>query len=142
MENQLREARSQLDGSFRRIEFLTKELVKRDNKLRKTYIQLLTAKEKETKIRATLLEKTNFNRVSDHEIKDKFLSIRQKAQAISRSSTYDLSILDPAIRGYLIRCLGRHVFRPQISDSRSVPRLIYQTLSIFAEPRLHILAPR
>jgi hypothetical protein len=101
MENQLREARNQLDGFIRRNEFLTKELVKRDNELRKTHMQLSTAKEKEIKMRAILLEKTNFNRVSDHEIKDKFLSIRQKAQAISRSSTYDLSMLDPAICGHL-----------------------------------------
>ncbi|CAH0033346.1 unnamed protein product, partial [Clonostachys rhizophaga] len=100
-ENQIREAHSQLDRLIQQNEFLTKELVKRDNDLRKTHMQLSTAKEKGTKLRAILLEKTNFDRVSDHEIKDKFLSIRQKAQAISRSSTYDLSMLDPAIWGHL-----------------------------------------
>lgn len=100
-EKQLLETHNQLNRTILQKASLAKELVEKDKEFRKTYMQLSTAKEKEAMMRAILLKNTSTNRVSDHEIKDKFLSIRQRAQAISNSSTYDLELGDPTVWGHL-----------------------------------------
>ncbi|KFA51339.1 hypothetical protein S40293_10817 [Stachybotrys chartarum IBT 40293] len=100
-EKQLRETQNQLHTIIQQNESLAKDLAEKNDRFRETYTQLLMAREKETVMRAILLENTSTNRVNDDEIKDKFLSIRQKAQAISNSSAYDLEMLDPTVWGHL-----------------------------------------
>ncbi|KAH7316964.1 hypothetical protein B0I35DRAFT_434311 [Stachybotrys elegans] len=100
-EKQLRERRNEMNEALLQNEFLVKKLAEKDDELRKIYMQLAAAKEKETKMRAIVLENTSINRVSDGEIRDKFLSIRQKAQAICNSSTYDVQLGNATIWGEL-----------------------------------------
>lgn len=53
-------------------------------------IELSNARQNESKLRSIILEKAGSQKVSDVEVRDKFVSLRQKAQAIANSQAYDV----------------------------------------------------
>ncbi len=83
---------------------MTKLWREKDAELQEAHAKLAEAQEKETALRKMILDKAGTQRVSDEEVKDSFVAIRQKVQAIARSSAFDVE-QRPRITGYYDRKL-------------------------------------
>ncbi len=83
---------------------MTKLWREKDAELQEAHAKLAEAQEKETALRKMILDKAGTQRVSDEEVKVSFVAIRQKLQAIARSSAFDVE-QRPRITGYYDRKL-------------------------------------
>ena len=68
---------------------LSADLESARNELQEAYAELASVRQSEAKLRGIVLAKVGTQRTSDVEVKDMFVSLRQKAQAVASSQAYD-----------------------------------------------------
>lgn len=81
--------RAELNNVARQNIVLTERVKSLEKELLDAHYELDKVRKKETALRTIVLDKTGAQRVSDQEVKDMFVSIRQKALAIANCSVYD-----------------------------------------------------
>jgi hypothetical protein len=73
------------------IQAMREELNTKEAALRDARTDLARVREEKARLRKIVLDKTGDQRVLDELVKDKFVSLRQKAQVIANSSAYDVN---------------------------------------------------